>query len=248
MIAAAFVLGAVLAQGYYSPEEAKDLFAQGNAAHDRGDYDAAMQAWQRLVERGYDGQDVLYNLGTAALNKGDLGHAVLYLERAARRGPVDDDLQNNLAAARERQGDKVVGAVSGDPFVLRIARATPAKAVAIAFLLTWLGGFAGALAFRFLRPGNRTWAAVAAGVLFTLAIPTALLLGAHVYAAKSVQEGVVLTDTLQARELPSEESRVSFEVHAGLKVRLIQTDGRFVQIRLPNGLVGWAEKEGIAEI
>lgn len=248
MIAAALVLSAALAQGYYTKEEAQDLFAQGNAAHDRGDHEAAMQAWQRLVDRGYDSQDVLYNLGTAALHKGDLGRAVLYLERAARRGPMTEDLESNLEAARERQGDKVVGAGGGDSFVVRIARATPGNAVAIAFLVSWIGGFVFVFVFRFQRPGRRLWTAVASAALFALAVPSGLLLAAHVHASRSVQEGVVLTNTLRARELPSEDSKVSFEVHAGLKVRLLQTDGRFVQIRLPNGLVGWTEKEGIAEI
>jgi hypothetical protein len=51
-----------------------------------------------------------------------------------------------------------------------------------------------------------------------------------------------------ARELPQPGARSIFEVHAGLKVRLLEETGRFVRIRLPNGLEGWAEREGIAEI
>jgi hypothetical protein len=72
--------------------------------------------------------------------------------------------------------------------------------------------------------------------------------GLQAYVARTVREAVVMTPALQARELPAANARVAFEVHAGLKVRVLEAEGRFVRIRLPNGLVGWAEKEGIAEI
>lgn len=243
---AALVIAAVLTQadGYYSPQEAQQLFEQGTAAYEQGDFAGAMQAWQKLVDRGYGGADVLYNLGTAALKKGDLGHAVLYLERARALGPPEDDLIANLEAARARQGDQVIGG-AGEPFVQRIVRATPRDAVAYLFLATWVLGASLLLVFRATRRGLF---AVAAGVLLVLAVPAGLLLAAHVFVERTVQEGVVLSDTLQARELPAPASNVLFEVHAGLKVRLLETEGAFVRIRLPNGWLGWVQKQGIAEI
>lgn len=248
----ALLIATALAQsagpgGYYTEDEAKQLFAQGNDAYEKADYDAAMSAWQKLVDHGYGGQDVLYNLGTAALKKGDLGRAVLYLERARELGPAGDDLTANLEAARARQGDQVIGG-AGEDFVQRVARATPRDLAGWTFLVTWVGGALMVLLFRLLRPGRRTLVGVLAGVLLTLAVPSALLLGAHVYVSETVTEGVVLAPTLQARELPTPASNVLFEIHAGLKVRVLESEGRFVRIRLPNGRLGWTEKEGIAEI
>lgn len=245
---ASLVLAAALAQSYYTPTEAQQLFQQGNAAYDQAHYDEAISDWQKLVDHGFGNQDVLYNLGTAALKKGDLGHAVLWLERARRLGPPTDDLTVNLEAARARQGDKVVGAQSGEPFLERIALATPRHPVTLAFLGAWLGGFALFFLFRFLPRGRRTWAALLGTLLLLASVPLGGLVAAHAYLVEGVREGVVLPATVQARELPSDTAKVSFEVHAGLKVRLLETDGGFVQIRLPNGLVGWAEKEGIAEL
>ncbi|MBX5481628.1 MAG: tetratricopeptide repeat protein [Myxococcaceae bacterium] len=245
---AALVLATVIAQpSYYSPGEAEALFQQGATAFDQGDYDGAIAAWQKLADHGFASQDVLYNLGTAALKKGDLGHAVLWLERARRAGGPRDDVTANLEAARARQGDKVVGQV-GDPFIERIAAASSPDLVAMAFLAAWLGGWALAFVFRFLKPGRRTWAAVLSALLLVASLPLGLLLGAHVWVEKNTHDAVVLSPTVQARELPAPNAKVSFEVHAGLKVRLLETEGAFVRIRLPNGLVGWAEKEGLAEL
>ena len=51
-----------------------------------------------------------------------------------------------------------------------------------------------------------------------------------------------------AREFPKGDAKVLFDVHEGLKIRLLEDAGRYVRIRLPNGLEGWTEREGVAEI
>ena len=74
------------------------------------------------------------------------------------------------------------------------------------------------------------------------------MLAAHVYARQNMIDAVVTAATLPARELPQDNAKVSFEIHAGLKVRLMEQVGNFVKIRLPNGLEGWAQRSGVVEI
>ena len=57
-----------------------------------------------------------------------------------------------------------------------------------------------------------------------------------------------MAPALQARDLPREGGKVVFEVHAGLKIRLLDESGKFVRIRLPNGLEGWADRDGVAAL
>ena len=47
---------------------------------------------------------------------------------------------------------------------------------------------------------------------------------------------------------PTESAHVSFEVHAGLSVRVVEGSGNFVKSRLGNGLEGWTPKEGVARL
>lgn len=82
----AWIAMTVLAQAYYSPDEARGLFTEANSAYARADYPKAREDYEKLVTHGQAGADVLYNLGTTALAMGDLGPAVLYLERARRAG------------------------------------------------------------------------------------------------------------------------------------------------------------------
>src|SRR4051812_35196285 len=160
VLTSALVLSLLLAQSYYSPEEAKALFDQGNDAYAREDYKAAQAAYEKLLEHGLDNKDVLYNAGTAALANKDIGHAVLYLERAADRGDDSPDLEANLAVARSKQIDQVVGAGTERTFIQRLVTATDEGHAAIALLIFLWGGFGLLLLFRYLKPGNRSWAVV----------------------------------------------------------------------------------------
>ncbi|HZI08783.1 MAG TPA: tetratricopeptide repeat protein [Myxococcus sp.] len=244
----AMLVATLLGQAYYSPEEAQALFQQANESFLKQDYAGAQSGYEKLLERGFGGPDIHYNLGTTHLARGDLGRAVLAFERARKAGGEGPDLEANLALARARQLDKVVGTAPEEPFHHRVVAATSGNLVAWLFLGTWLGGFAFLFLFRVLRPGQRTWAAVVGGVLLLAAVPCGALLAAHVWVHETLHEAVVVAPTLRAREFPKDEAKVSFEVHPGLKVRVMEDTGRFVRIRLPNGIEGWAEREGVADI
>ncbi len=244
----AILVATLLGQGYYSPEEAQTLFQQANESFLKQDHAAAREGYEKLIERGFGGPDIHYNLGTTYLAQGDLGHAVLAFERARKAGGDGPDLEANLELARAQQLDKVVGTAPEEPFLQRLVAATSGNLVAWLFLGTWLAGFAFLFLFRVLRPGRRAWAAVVGGLLLTASVPSGALLAAHVWVQQTVHEAVVIAPTLRAREFPKEEAKVSFEVHPGLKVRVMEETGRYVRIRLPNGLEGWAEREGVAEI
>jgi hypothetical protein len=49
-------------------------------------------------------------------------------------------------------------------------------------------------------------------------------------------------------EFPGENAKTTFEVHAGLKVRIMERSGKYVRLRLPNALEGWAPQDTLVEI
>jgi hypothetical protein len=244
----AVLVATLLGQAYYSPEEAQALFQQANEAFYKQDYASAQKGYEKLLSNGLGGPDVQYNLGTTHLARGNLGYAVLSFERARRAGGEGPDLEANLALARAQQLDKVEGPGVQEPFHHRVVAATSGNLVAWAFLGTWLAGFAFVFLFRMLRPGRRTWAAVLGSLLLVASLPVGTLLAAHVWVHETLREAVVVAPTLRAREFPREEAKVSFEVHPGLKVRVMEDTGHYVRIRLGNGLEGWADRKGVEEI
>ncbi len=246
MIALVALVGIALAQGYYTPQEAQSVFSQANEAYSREDYAAAREGYLKLLSHGFGGADVLYNLGTACLGQGDIGQAVLYLEKARRLSGSSPDIEANLSLAKSKQLDQVVGIQSEDSFWLRVAHATSQRAAGWIFLATWVSAFA--VLFWARRIAGRTMAPILGALLLVLSLGAGAVLAAHAYVRESLTEAVVVAKTLPAREFPKEVGKVSFEVHSGLKVHVLEASGKFVKIRLPNGLEGWTEKEGISTI
>lgn len=244
------VLGLLLSQSYYTPEEAQALFREGNDAFykDPPDYAAAKAAYLKLLEHGHDGPDVLFNLGTTCLAAGELGPAVLYLERA-RRLRRSDDIEANLAIARQRQGDQLVGgAAQSEPFLERLADATDDYVTPVISLVTLWLSLGLLLLFRRMTPGRRgavTFLLVMS--IITAAVSTTLV-GIDAWVGSNYVEAVVMPETARVRDFPTDTARVAFEVHAGLKVRITEESGKFVRIRLSNNLEGWTEREGVVPL
>lgn len=241
------ILATLLAQAsYFTPDEAQALFAQANDAYYKQDYAAAKTGYVKLLDRGMGGTDVLYNLGTACLAAGQLGDAVVYLERA-RQISRDDDIEANLTFARKQMVDQVVGGGAEEPFLNRLAHATDERPLAILFLGSSWAGFG--LLWSLSRLGRaKLWAGLLATLLLMVAVTSGAGVGIHAWVARTVIEGVVLPATARVREFPGENAKVAFEVHSGLKVRLMEESGRFARIRLPNGLEGWTEREGVTAL
>ena len=226
--------------------DAELLFQQGLQAYGRGDVAAAEAAFRALVEQGHDGADVLYNLGTTALAQGKIGEAVYALEQARRAGG-GSDVEANLTIARGRQLDQLVGTAGDEPFVERVAAATSPALAGGLFTGLWAVGFL-LLAVRLVMRRWRGWLLGGAASALVLSIPAAAVLGAHLYSREAVQEGVVLARTLPVHEVPEPRSKVSFELHPGVKLRMLDRSGDFVRVRLPNGLEGWTDPAGVSPL
>jgi hypothetical protein len=249
MISSALLaVGLSLGAGYYSSTEADAMFSAANEAYGSEDYAKAKDGYLKLLQHGYGGPDVLYNLGTSSLAAGDIGEAVLYLERARRESGRDEDIESNLQLARARQLDQVVGANVDEPFVERVALAVPETVATIAFSVAWGLAFATLALARLVRGGGRSAAWAICALAFAAAVPTGGIVASHVYLRRALREAVVVAYALPARDIPREAGKVAFEVHAGLKVRIIDESGKFFRIRLPNGLEGWADREGVRSL
>jgi hypothetical protein len=224
----------------------------------RGDYAGAAAGYLRLVELGASDADILFNLGTAQARADQLGPAVFALRRAAALEPGDDRIQQNLATvqalarARYTATDRVAlkgadreGALA--PLLDRLARPRTAYAL---LLLEWL--LLAAFLLRRRLTGDRPVPLrILQATLAALALVCALgLWGVAARTGESHHQGraIVLADRAPAREGPSPSARQSFEVVAGLPVRLVSEETGWVKLRLRNGLEGWVPADTVGRL
>ena len=86
-----------------------------------------------------------------------------------------------------------------------------------------------------------------AAVLGATALLCGLLVAGRTH-LDGVPFGVVLPDALAVKEGADANYRTSFDVHAGLRVRLVDHDQDWLRIRLGNGLEGWVRAADVGRL
>jgi hypothetical protein len=227
-----------------------EAWKRGNEAYLRGNYDQAVAAYSELDRQGIQSADLYYNLGAAHYRKGDLGRSIWAFERALALEPGAEDVRFNLALARKlaaRQAqDKLEGA-EREPLWIRAATALTTSTETWLFLVLYLGCFALLFLRRRASDDARAPLAAAAGLLGVGAALLGALLAGRA-ALDRIPFAVVLPDEVAVKEGADASYRTSFEVHAGLKVRLVEREQDWVRIRLANGLEGWVQGSSVGRI
>jgi hypothetical protein len=220
---------------------------RGNEAHLRGDYAAAVAAYEQLDRQHAVSADLYYNLGVTYFRLGQIGRAIWAFERALIVAPDDEDARFNLAQARkratQRAHDKLEGAEHEPLWNRIVTHFAPATEVWL-FCGLYLGCFALLFIRRSIVHDSRiavTTAAVLLGVGAVLA--GSLVLGR--IELDRIPAAIVLPDKVAVKEGADNNFRTSFEIHGGLRVRVLEREHDWVRVRLANGLEGFVRAEDV---
>jgi hypothetical protein len=242
-----------------APAAAAPSYADANASYQAGAWRDAVTQYEALVAAGVVHPDLFYNLGNAYFRcaavgecEAGLGRAVYNYERALRLDPGFADARDNLALARETVAGKWADRLKEaeeDPLWIRIATFLAVGPLAVVFLILDLLFFGGMTATRFLATGLARTALRVANAFSGLALAcVGLLLVMHIYFLERVELGVVLVDRLQMREGTDERAAERAEIHAGLRVEILDREDGWMRIELANGHEGWVPADAIGAL
>jgi Bacterial SH3 domain./Tetratricopeptide repeat. len=222
-----------------------EAWKRGNDAYFRGDFAGAVVAYEQLDRQNVVSRDLYYNLGVAHFRQGSLGRAIWSFERALDVDPDDEDARFNLTQARKLAERRVLDKIESaerEALWIRVVTFLTASTETWIFVGVYLGCFV--LLFLRRRAADDSRAALTAGaaILGTGALLAGVLLLGRMNLDR-IPFGIVLPDTVAVKEGAETSYRTSFEVHAGLRVRLLDRDRDWVRVRLANGLEGWLRAE-----
>lgn len=243
LIMAFFFTVTVFAQG--------DLIQKANEHYTKEEYKKAIDGYNQILMAGIESPEVYYNLGNAYYKTNQFTLAILNFERAKLLAPDDEDIEFNLQVANQ----KVVDSIQELPgiFIVRWwntlvnSQSTDSWAVIsiIGFILflTLVG------LYFFAKSGDVKRISFWAGCLLILfsifswsfAARQKSRLVNHSYA-------IVMQPTVTVKSSPSEKGTNLFVIHEGLKVRITDKLGDWVEIRLADGNKGWLLVESIERI
>ncbi len=244
------LLAAMLLARTASADLLDDAWKRGNDAYFKGDYAGAVTAYEQIERQNVISPDLYYNLGVAYFRQGSLGRAIWCFERTVALDPDDDDARYNLSQARKlaerRVRDKIEGA-ERDPAWIRVVTAFTPSGQTWMFVMLYVACFT--LLFLRRRANEESRAALGAGaaILGVSALLAGLLLLGRVN-LDQIPFAIMLPDAVAVKEGADPNHRTSFEVHAGLRVRILERDQDWVRIRLSNGLEGWVRDADVGQL
>ena len=225
-----------------SAGELENLFQKGNEHYLKGEYQETIRIFQSIVEKGYQGKSLYYNLGNAYFRIGKIGLAILYYEKAKKISPSDEDVNYNLAFANSKIADKIETLPKFFIFVwwenalalFSISGWTYAAYLFYLFILGAVGYyyFAGSL------KGQRI--AFYTGIISTFfLVLTIVLLAVNLNRELNYKFGIVVDPVVVVKFSPDQNSKDAFIVHEGLKVQAEDNVNAWIKIKLIDGKVGW---------
>lgn len=234
-----------------SAQDVGELMKQANDYYRDGEFDKAIIIYDSLVNAGYQGTSLYYNLANSYYRVGKLGFAILNYERALKLSPSDDDVKHNLAFANLSTVDRIQPLPTFflfDWWESILASLTIngwtylTYFIFILLLISIVFYFFAKTIFQ-----QKLILFSGLGILVVLLISLSLLI-VKIYREETVIGGVVVEQSITVKTSPDQGSTDAFVIHEGLKVNLEDKIDNWVKIKLADGKVGWVENEAVEKI
>ena len=227
------------------------LLQQAADAYSNKNFQAAIDAYEKILENGSEAFEVYYNLGNAYYKSDQIAPAILNYERAKLLRPADEDLSHNLAMAEARTVDRIEGIpvpelITGyKSFVNTVSADLWGFYSIICFILV-LGAVAG---FLFLTQRWIKQLLLGLGVLCLVLSLLFWFLGAQQQSwLNNQKEAIIFQASVTASSTPNENGEDLFVLHAGTKVKVVKRFRDWVQVQIANGNTGWMQANAIQQI
>jgi tetratricopeptide (TPR) repeat protein len=233
---------------------AKDVnssMQQASEYYRNAEFDKAINIYEQLLNEGYKGTSLYYNLANSYYRIGKLGYAILNYERALRISPNDEDVKHNLAFANLSTVDRIQPLPTFFLFEwwetllasLTVNGWTYAAYIFYIILLLMI------ILYFFARTifQQKIILFSGLGILLILAVTMSLLI-VKINREQTVINGVVVEQSATVKSSPDPKSTDAFVIHEGLKVNLEDKLDNWVKIKLADGKVGWVENGAVEKI
>ncbi|HKI79154.1 MAG TPA: tetratricopeptide repeat protein [Ignavibacteriaceae bacterium] len=228
-----------------------ELMKLGNEHYQKKDYQKAIDSYQQLVDEGYKGASLFYNLGNAYFKNDKLGYAILNYEKALKFSPGDEDIQHNLAIANSKAIDKIDTLPKFFLFQWwesLLAIFTITGWTYLSYFLFLLILIAAGIYFLVRRPGIQRMSFFGGLIILLFFILSVTILVVKLNREESIKRGIIVSSAISVKVSPDQNSNDAFVIHEGLKVQLEDKVDNWVKIKLHDGKVGWLPESDVGEI
>jgi len=247
-----FILSFLLINNFsFAETNVNETMKQAGEYYRKAEYDKAINLYQQLLNSGYEGTTLFYNLGNSYYRIGELGFAILNYEKALKVSPSDEDVKHNLAFAYLGTIDRIQPLPE---FILfewweSLLAAFTVNGWTYLTYLFFILFLVLVVIYFFARTifQQKLILFSGLGMLIVFLLSLSLLI-VKVNRETTLKNGIVITQSVTVKTSPDEKSTDAFVIHEGLKVNLEDNLDDWVKIKLVDGKVGWVEKGFVAQI
>lgn len=222
----------------------KDLEAQASAEkfYAEKNYKEAIKAYESILAEGFVSYKLHYNLGNAYYKNKELGKAIYHYEMANKLEPNNEDVLTNLRIANEKTIDKIE---SKENFFMSVIKSGLVNTLSTngwawmsvaGLILSFM------LFFMFFISKNLALKRIGffAGFLFFIVFAGSMVCGFSALDDKQNNRFAIITSReTKSHEEPSATSTSKFSLHEGTRVRVLETNPEWSNIKLENGNEAW---------
>lgn len=225
--------------------EAESAYINKNFEESIKLYEAEV-AKNKLINQ--ESPELYYNLGNAYFRDNQVAKAIVNYERALLLNPGDSDIRHNLRFARTRIEDKIDSSDSFfiNKWVRAIQNLYSANAWAtigiVLFILLIVAVGSYMISYRLII--RKVSFYIGISLLF-------LVVTTNVFAFNQKRKivdrstAIVMSASVSIYTSPDAHSQELFRLHEGAKVKIKREEGRWIEILIANGSVGWLQKKNV---
>jgi len=222
--------------------QSEPLFEQGKERYKEGKYQYAINSWMKVLDNDEHSANLYFNLGNAHYKLNNVGPSIFYYEKALQLDPLDNDIKTNLAFAENARIDSI------EPLPKTIFTkwytmlsgvlgfngwATLAVIFSMLFVLLFL-------LYYFSATERKKRLLFVGSLLSVLVLVVSLALAFQIQTDVGKDKpAIIFAESSEVKSEPNMGSEVSFKLHEGTKVQIIENDDSWVRIQLIDGKDGW---------
>lgn len=225
-----------------------ELQARAEKAYAARQYKDAVKAYEQMLEQGFTSWKLYYNLGNACYKNNELGKAIYYYELANKAEPNNEDIKTNLRLANDKTIDKIeskenffLGAIKSG--LVQALSTTGWAWLSIVSLVTGL-----LFLLIFFISENVILKRIgffASGLFMVVFIATMVLGFSALNNKQQIKFAIVLSREVKVMAEPTDVSASKFSLHEGTRIKVLETNEEWTNIRLENGNEGWLKTNAV---
>lgn len=239
-------------------EDGSTYAVKGNMSFQRGDYQDAVEYYEKAIARGIKNGHSYYNLANAQYRTNRLGASIANYRRAHALLPRDPDILANLDLARRRTLDKIQSddySLEKNVSKLLLPRSLFTRyQLSVFFILAYITFWTCfIIAPAWGKPFLRT---IHLGSLIITVLLAVFLFGtkpgrdgnpefAFTKGSRQIRPAVVTSTEVNVYSADSENYQVVFVLHDGAEIEVGELRGDWVEILLPKNRKGWVKRDTI---